>query len=73
MDRWIERKGDQLPRRGEIIMVRSGAKLYRRALIAEDRLRWWWYEPDQEGLGIGHGTLVAYDTFTHWTLLDSPY
>lgn len=73
MNRWVERKTGQFPRKGEVIMGRYKDRIYQHALIAEGPRRWWWYEPDKENLGMGSGTLCACDMFTHWTLLESPY
>lgn len=77
MNRWIELKDGQHPRKGELIMVRDIESIYPHLLIAEGPLDWWvWDGPCQrfyQANKVYSGTKLSVRGFTHWTLLESPY
>ena len=67
MPKWIKFKDGQCPRKGEVIVVKSGNKIYEHLLIADTSTDFWRY-PD-----VGHGTKLSLHGLTDWQLIESPY
>ncbi len=70
MSNWIELKDSQLPRKGELIVVKNDSmpkekQVYPHLVLVKKSLEWVQYDDDC--------CIVSIHGITHWKLIDSPY